>query len=202
MVLPSDRIIGEVLAIFDLLGCRFALVGGLAVSIRSDRRFTKDIDFSVLVATDKEAEQIIYRFQSSGFIVTSLLENKKLNRISTIRLQTPEASNTDPDFDLLFFASGIEDLITHHADILPIIPHKKGPVATIGHLIAMKTLSFDEIKRPQDLIDIGNLLRIATEKDLFLAREAVKKIDLSQINTLRICTNELEKLIIRYRKIY
>jgi hypothetical protein len=38
---------------------RFALVGGLAVSVRAEVRFTRDVDLVVLVAGDSEAESLI-----------------------------------------------------------------------------------------------------------------------------------------------
>jgi hypothetical protein len=40
------------------LGRRFALVGGLAVSVRAEVRFTRDVDIVVLVADDTEAESL------------------------------------------------------------------------------------------------------------------------------------------------
>jgi hypothetical protein len=40
-------------------GRLFALVGGLAVSVRAEVRFTRDVDLVVLVADDSEAEWLI-----------------------------------------------------------------------------------------------------------------------------------------------
>jgi len=39
------------------LGRRFALVGGLAVSVRAEVRFTRDVDIVVLVADDPDARR-------------------------------------------------------------------------------------------------------------------------------------------------
>ena len=37
----------------------FALLGGLAVSARTDPRFTRDIDLAIAVGTDRGAEQVV-----------------------------------------------------------------------------------------------------------------------------------------------
>jgi hypothetical protein len=46
-------------------GARFALVGGLAVSVRTEPRFTRDADLAVAVASDAEAEARVRELQSS-----------------------------------------------------------------------------------------------------------------------------------------
>jgi hypothetical protein len=48
-------------------GWRFALVGGLAVSVRAEVRFTRDVDLVVLAADDAEAESLIYELRSAGY---------------------------------------------------------------------------------------------------------------------------------------
>lgn len=37
----------------------WALVGGLAVSVRTEPRFTRDLDLAVAVSNDREAESIL-----------------------------------------------------------------------------------------------------------------------------------------------
>ena len=49
------------------LGHRFALVGGLAVSVRAEVRFTRDVDIVVLVADDSEAELLTCELRSAGY---------------------------------------------------------------------------------------------------------------------------------------
>ena len=39
-------------------GVGFALVGGLAVSVRTEPRFTRDVDVAVAVGSDSEAESL------------------------------------------------------------------------------------------------------------------------------------------------
>jgi hypothetical protein len=48
---------------------RFALVGGLAVSVRAEVRFTRDVDLAVAVENDAEAESLVYSAK-----LTTLLE--------------------------------------------------------------------------------------------------------------------------------
>lgn len=43
---------------------RFALVGGLAVSIHGEVRFTRDVDLAVAVANDEAAEQLVYGIEA------------------------------------------------------------------------------------------------------------------------------------------
>ena len=48
-------------------GKRFALVGGLAVSVRAEVRFTRDVDLAVAVENDAEAESLVYALKSRGY---------------------------------------------------------------------------------------------------------------------------------------
>ena len=51
------------------------------------------------------------------------------------------------------------------------------PVATVGDLMAMKVLSRDDRKRPQDWDDLRNLAAIATASDLSQARTSIAAIE-------------------------
>lgn len=50
------------------------------------------------------------------------------------------------------------------------------PVASIGDLIALKILSRDDDRRPQDAADLRALCRAAADVDLAVAREALALI--------------------------
>jgi hypothetical protein len=54
----TDRgqLLGHISADLRHVGARWALVGALAVGIRSEPRFTRDIDIAVAVESDGEAE--------------------------------------------------------------------------------------------------------------------------------------------------
>jgi hypothetical protein len=61
-------------------GASFALVGGLAVSARTEPRFTRDADIAVAVSNDAEAERLIHRLQASSYRVEALLEQDAAGR--------------------------------------------------------------------------------------------------------------------------
>lgn len=195
MSAPDEQIIDQIVSLLNSINCKFVLVGGLAVGIRSVARFTKDIDFAVVVDSDQQAESIIFSLQAAGYSVSSLLERKQDGRISTVRLLTPGAKSSDPDFDLLFNATGIEKHIVESADLLPITSRSKVLVAALGHLVAMKILAHDEVRRPQDMIDIVNLLKISKDKDIKLAKEAVRRMDKLKMSSEKNCVDELKKVL-------
>lgn len=93
------------------LGCRFALVGGLAVSVRAEVRFTRDVDLVVLVADDAEAESLTYHLRSAGYSAVATVEHETQHRLSTVRLMSPSGVKVD----LPFASSGIETEIVDRA---------------------------------------------------------------------------------------
>jgi hypothetical protein len=70
MASPVESALRSAVADLDALKVRWALIGGLAVSVRSVPRFTKDLDFAIAVANDSEAEDVVHRlddlFQGVG----------------------------------------------------------------------------------------------------------------------------------------
>lgn len=45
----------------------WALIGGLAVSIRTEPRFTRDLDLVIAVSNDNVAEKLVFDLQAAGF---------------------------------------------------------------------------------------------------------------------------------------
>lgn len=156
-----------------------ALVGGLAVSARTEPRFTRDVDVAVAVRDDTDAEQLIHALQERGYRAFGLVEQAATSRLAAIRLEKAvEANDQGGDVvDLLFASSGIESEIVTAADIVEILPGIRVPVATTGHLIALKVLSQDDEKRPLDRADLLALLAVATKDDLATARAALALIE-------------------------
>ena len=68
------------------LGRRFALVGGLAVSARTEPRLTRDADLAVLVADDRDAEALVRDLQACGWRVVAAIEQNAAGRLATVRL--------------------------------------------------------------------------------------------------------------------
>jgi hypothetical protein len=54
----------------------FALVGDLAVSVRVEPRFTRDIDLAVAVASDVEAEALVRALANEGWRVSAVVEQE------------------------------------------------------------------------------------------------------------------------------
>jgi hypothetical protein len=165
-------------ALRDFLAARptdvaVALVGGLAVSTRTEPRFTRDLDFAIAVANDDEAAQYVFRLRQLGYEIVSALEQTKQHRLSTIRLRR---GGRGPLVDLLFAACGIEVEIVHAAEALELTTGVVADVAQVGHLIAMKLVSRDPKRRPHDQQDLVNLARVATDQEWQRAEAAVELI--------------------------
>lgn len=148
------------------VGAHAALVGGLAVSVRTEPRTTRDADFAVSVSDDRHAEEIVGALLRSGYRVASGVEQVATGRLATMRLWPPGDPHQVAIVDLLFASSGIEQEIVDAADRLPIIAGVTERVATIGHLIALKLLARDDRSRPQDRVDLAALLQYAVPTDL------------------------------------
>ncbi|RZS43659.1 nucleotidyltransferase AbiEii toxin of type IV toxin-antitoxin system [Herbihabitans rhizosphaerae] len=186
-------------ALLDRQQRHWALVGGLAVSARSIPRFTSDVDLAVAVADDKTAEELVRSFAATGFRLSALVEQEAADRLATARLESTTANDDEVLVDLLFASSGIEAEIVAAAERVAIFPELTVPVATRGHLIAVKVLSQDDDARQQDLIDLRNLLAVATDEDLRLARESVQLITARGFNRERELAVDLEAFVKRMR---
>jgi hypothetical protein len=171
----------------------FALVGGLAVSVRTEPRFTRDADLAVALASDAEAEALIHELRERDYRIEAIVEQEAVGRLATVRL----ASSSEPQapvIDLLFASSGIEAEVVADAEPIELLPALTMGVARTGHLIALKVLSRDDVTRPQDLVDLRALLRVASPAELGRARDSLALIAargyhrgrdlMSEINTL------------------
>ena len=163
-------------AVADLqsLHAEFALVGGLAVSIRTEPRNTRDVDCAVAVKSDHQAEELVAALLARGYRMLAQVEQESVRRLATIRLTPPgEPGST---LDLLFSSSGIEAEIVAQAETLTVLPDIDCKVAALGHLIALKVLARDDLRRPQDRVDLVALLGAARTEDLEVARRAAALI--------------------------
>jgi len=75
-------------AVHDLerTGHRAALIGGLAVSVRCEPRFTRDIDLAVTVTGDADAEALVRSLIASGYRIEAMIEQDVVGRLATARL--------------------------------------------------------------------------------------------------------------------
>ncbi len=149
-----------------------ALVGGVAVSIRTEPRFTRDLDFAVGVVDEAAAARLVFELRASGYAPEMVLQHRRQERLSTVRLRRrPRA----PLIDLLFASSGIESEIVQEAEAMEVTPGLHAPVARTGHLLAMKVLAQDDA-RPQDSLDLQALAAVADDREWARALEAARLI--------------------------
>ncbi|HEY6463436.1 MAG TPA: nucleotidyl transferase AbiEii/AbiGii toxin family protein, partial [Polyangiaceae bacterium] len=115
---------------------RFAMVGGLAVSIRAEVRFTRDVDLAVDVQDDEETESMARELRARGYQVIALVEHEAAGRLATVRLRAPSQVTVD----LLTASSGIERELVERATSVPIEDVGTLPVANAEDLLATKIL--------------------------------------------------------------
>jgi predicted nucleotidyltransferase len=177
------------------LRLRWALVGGLAVSARTEPRFTRDVDLVIAVPGDRDAEQAVRALQQRGYRVTALVEQEAVGRLATARLVPRGQEEAGFVLDVLFASSGIEPEIAESAEAMEILPGLRVPVASVGHLLALKLLSRDDRTRPQDQVDLVHLLRVATPGDIVVARRAVALIHTRGFQRDRDLPGDLARLV-------
>jgi hypothetical protein len=183
-----------------LSGRPFALIGGIAVSARSEPRFTRDLDLAVAVPDDPSAEVTVRTMLGHGFRTAALIEQDAVERLATVRLIAPDEHGSGVVVDLLFASSGIEPEIVAAAESLEAFAGVVVPVARTGHLIALKVLSRNDATRPQDAVDLQALLRIASEDDIELARQSAQLISERGFHRERDLAAALEAAIQTYRR--
>jgi len=165
--------LSQVAGLLDDAGFSWCLVGGLAVSVRCEPRFTRDVDLAVRVLDDTEAERVSRLLLGSGYELLSLIEHDKTGRLATARFRPPRSNEHGVTTDLLFASSGIEPEVVDGAEALELLPGKLISVATVPHLLAMKLLSHDSDSREQDAIDIKHLLRVATPSERAMVTQLI-----------------------------
>lgn len=158
------------------IGVRWALIGGLAVSVRAEPRFTRDVDVVVAVDSDAAAEGVARSMMSNGYQMLATIEQEETGRLATVRLVPPTPDVRSVVVDLLFASSGIEAELVACAELREIDVGLVIPVARTGHLIALKLLARDDEHRPLDAADLLALRTVADEVERQRAREAVELI--------------------------
>ena len=176
----------------DERGLAWALVGGLAVSVRAEPRFTRDIDVAIAAPDDAEAEQVVAAFQALGFVVRLVLEQQALGRMATVRLVAPGHGVSGVVVDLLFASAGIEAEVCCAAERLEIVPGLVVPVARAGHLIAMKVLAVSA-ERWQDEGDLRVLITGLAPAERARALAAVSAIEAIGANRGKPLREDLER---------
>ena len=122
-------------------------MGGFAVSARAEPRFTRDIDAAVMADDDADSEALVRSLIGDGYMLLASVEQIETQRLATVRLGSPLGAG-DVVVDLLFASSGIEPEVVHGAEMTEVVPGLALPIATTGHLIALKLLARDDETRP------------------------------------------------------
>ena len=160
----------------DVLHISWALVGGFAVSVRTEPRFTRDVDVAVLVDDDPAAERLVRSLINVGYRLDAIVEQDSVGRLATARMISPGADRLGAVVDVLFATAGIESEIVAAAEVLEVLPGLFMPVANAGHLVALKLLARDDETRPQDASDLRALHAVLGAADRAAARTAAELI--------------------------
>ena len=179
----------------DALGRPWALVGGLAVSARTEPRFTRDIDVVVAVATDSDAERLVRDLGARGYRAEAIVEHEPTGRLATARLVPAGGDEGGVVTDLLLASSGIESEVAAAAEAIEVLPRLTVPVAAVGHLVALKILARDDSTRPQDRMDLVALLGVVGPADLEQARIAIGLIADRGFHRGRDLAGDLDRLL-------
>ncbi len=172
------------------------MVGGIAVSIRTLERFTKDIDIAISVESDSAAELLVNSFKGAGFLIAYYLEKEEDGTLMTVRLTT--GGEVELFIDLLFATSGIESEVVANSMDTEVFPGFVDRVATIPSLLAMKVLSADWKIRPQDIFDIQNLLSEASPEQIAESRKLLNLITERGYNRDKDLQADLDKYIAQF----
>ena len=146
-------------------------MGGLAVSVRAEVRFTRDVDLAIVVDGDHEVEHLVRELSAVGYRVTARVEHGVHQRVATVRL----TARSGVVVALLAARSGIEREIVARAIAVSFDAAGPIPVARAEDLLAMKVLSMTE-KRLQDRIDAMGLVQANPSLDLDAVREDLNRI--------------------------
>lgn len=110
---------------------------------------------------DADSKDLVRSLLAQRYRLLASVEQDQTGRLATIRLACP-VGDGDVVVDLLFASTGIEPEIIRAADTTEVVPDLDLPIATTGHLIALKALARDDRSRPQDLADLRALLASAS----------------------------------------
>lgn len=185
-----DKTLLQAATDLDRLGVSYALVGGLAVSVRGEVRFTRDVDFAIDVRSDPDFERLVGRLRALGYEVAALVEHQTHGRLATVRL----LSRSGVVVDLLGASCGLEPEIVARATPVDFGFERAVPVARAEDLLAMKVLSMTA-RRLQDRIDAGSLLSMNRELDLDAVRVALSTIQSRGFGRGQDLSSKLQSLL-------
>jgi hypothetical protein len=155
------------------LNVGWALVGALAYSVHAEPRTTRDIDVAMAVSSE-EIDRIAEMLVGWGYGEKQLLMQSGPVRRLGVRVMVPSRLPYSIPLDLLSSSCGIEGEIVRGAITIELLPSLFVPVASLGHLLAMKLLSQDDFERVRDKADANALMMRAAPEDIECARRALQ----------------------------
>jgi hypothetical protein len=189
-----EKVFRQAVADLSEIRARWALVGGLAVSVLAEPRFTRDLDLALAVDGDLQAEAIASSLLGRGYGLHATVEQEAVGRLATVRFLPPGEQEEGVVLDLLFASSGIEPEIVAVAETLEILPGLHAPVVRLGHLMALKLLA-RSADRPQDQADLLALLERANPQEIQRARGALSLITGRGFQRGKDLASEFEQLL-------
>ena len=133
----------------------------------------------------------------SGYFVDTVLEQSAVDRLSTVRMVP--FGDKEQFVDLLFASSGIESEVVSSATNAEIAPGLVAPVATVPSLIALKVLSANWELRPQDVLDLQQLISSATDTEIEESRRLLSLIEQRGYNRNKDLQSELTRYLADFR---
>lgn len=169
----------------------FALVGGLAISVRGEVRATRDVDLAVAIPNDAELETLVADLAQAGYRPVATVEQEMRGRLA-VRLESPMGFRVD----LLAASCGIEPEIVAAATPVQFEGAGTVPVAIAEDLLAMKLLAARE-GRARDWDDALGLLQVNPRLDLALVRQRLALIAARGFARNEDLPAKLDKLLAR-----
>lgn len=87
--IPIREALEQVLSHLDDQSARAAVLGGLAVSVWAEPRFTRDVDLAVAVRDDADAERLVGQLTQRGYRLLATVEQMHSISMFSERCSTP-----------------------------------------------------------------------------------------------------------------
>lgn len=172
----AKDVLPQVIADLHSSGVGFALIGALAVGVRAEERFTKDLDFAISVRDQDDAMRVLRHLVDTLRYREPRPFNDNTVDFKGVSLLPPDIESPFP-VDILWNACGVEREIVARAERVQFLPGVFVGVATRADLIAMKILALDDARRPRDRGDLAALLRSATAVEVAESRALLRLME-------------------------
>jgi len=143
------KLLIESAAILESAGIPYIVIGGQAVLLYGEPRFTRDIDITLGIDTDQLAK-VKFAFEKSGFVPRPLDIDRFVRETSVFPLEHTESGIR---MDLIFSFSPFEQNAIQRAHFVEIDGFKVA-FASIEDLIVLKIFA----GRPLDLDDVAKII--------------------------------------------